>query len=541
MMALCQKTKQVWEEYEQAYEAGLPEGLKDVLNWRFFKKEHKEFLLKNERYKHYKIDAPILPYKNSDLVDFIRKVPSPELIDIVSCHNKSYWYEISCLLGKLQKLNHKKAYQHLDSCFDPSKIYISKSKIRGKEFVKLVLDEMFEEEPLGSFVLCHSSMTFNHALQHFESRNGEPLDFVTLCNVREFTLNRFKLEDSDKTAEFPNLVDFLCKCFPKLAQFNIELDGCKEESMKWMKEMLDRHRLEESLHFDLSINDTTRSDMQWVKARNEIVMYFGETKQYFFKADVVKYYFRQNITDGKLSEVSKNGKFIILRKHLSFKLKNVASLPNDTPYALRILAEFRETPQDCFVVRKHGWVAMNINEFSLLPPFSFTNLLKLKLTIDWRNWTKIWLKNFNDLIDHKLMLEDSSFDGILNKNMKIFLKLTNLYAFSLDEMPNFEALNKFKIYRFETELTECVIHTMITKQKTDQALAYIREITELLLKNPNLKSFSLSDINFNLATDDDREKLMPTKNQNNPILDLIYSADEMIPFTKIVDSSFIKY
>jgi hypothetical protein len=116
-----------------------------------------------------------------------------------------------------------------------------------------------------------------------------------------------------------------------------------------MKEVLGRHRLEESLNFDLSINDTTRRDMQWVKARNEIVMYFGETKQYFFKADVVKLYFKAY----NQSEVSENGKFIILRKYLAFKLKNITSLSNNSPYVQRILSEFKETLQYCFVVRKH--------------------------------------------------------------------------------------------------------------------------------------------------------------------------------------------
>lgn len=45
-------------------------------------------MLEKERYKYYKIITPLYGPKNSSLIDFIKEVPNPELLDLVSSNEQ---------------------------------------------------------------------------------------------------------------------------------------------------------------------------------------------------------------------------------------------------------------------------------------------------------------------------------------------------------------------------------------------------------------------------------------------------------------------
>jgi hypothetical protein len=99
-----------------------------------------------------------------------------------------------------------------------------KSIILTREILKKISNEGTRYSHVFCFKsLFHTSMLFSDAARLRIHRNSTPYKIEALENVKEFTLRMEKRTRSSNYSNFSKVFEFLCKSFPNLINFNIEM------------------------------------------------------------------------------------------------------------------------------------------------------------------------------------------------------------------------------------------------------------------------------------------------------------------------------
>ena len=105
MLEMCRSSRVMWKENEKVFEKWISKYRKILHIITYFNADTVNFLLDQNRYEKYYLSC-LLYFNNTDIfhfLDFISKVPKPNLLKFSRIHYSSIYYEFMELVSLLFK------------------------------------------------------------------------------------------------------------------------------------------------------------------------------------------------------------------------------------------------------------------------------------------------------------------------------------------------------------------------------------------------------------------------------------------------------